>query len=267
MKKMIALGVIFTLAVMSLAAGAKQETSTNVVNIAGDGATKPFQWTEANGQMVGYDIDVANEVAKRAGLTLKWEQTEFPALFLGLDANKYQVIVNNLSKTEARAAKYIYSDNYYIRNKTVIVARLGRTDIHTIDDLVGKNVPITPRGNTQSLYLEAYNKEHPNAKINLVVSEAQPTEQINGVFTGQFDAAVTEYIIANEVIRATGAEFTIVELPEDLQEAIAPTKSYFLFSQSSKALQEKWDAALATLITDGTLKDLSIKYFGSDFSR
>ncbi|WP_010253468.1 transporter substrate-binding domain-containing protein [Treponema primitia] len=268
MKKTIALGVSLVLTVMSLAAGGgKQATPENVVNIAGSGAPSPYQWVETNGQLAGYDVEVSNEIAKRAGLVLKWEATEFPALFLGLDSNKYQAVTNNLSKTEARAAKYLYSDNYYIRNKIVIVLRKGRTDIKTIDDLVGKSVPISSTGNTHSLYLEAYNKEHPNATINLVVSEAQATEQINGVATGQYDAGVTDLIIVNEVIKAAGAEFTIVELPDELQEAIAPTKSYFLFSQSSKALQEKWDAALATLISDGTLKDLSIKYFGYDYSR
>jgi ABC-type amino acid transport substrate-binding protein len=268
MKKKLYLLLIFVSVVVSLFAGGKKEVSGQpVINIAGDGATNPFQWTDEKGNMVGYDIDVANEVARRAGLTLKWEKVEFPGLFLGLDSNKYQVIVNDLSKTEARAEKYLFSDNYYVRNATGIVTRKGRTDIKSIDDLVGKKVPRTPRGDAYSLFLENYNNQHPNAQINLIVSEIQPTEQINGVATGQFDAVLTDLIIAHQVIKETGAEFTIVELPEVIQESIASTKAYFMFSKSSAELQEKWDAALETLIADGTLRELSLKYLGGDFSR
>ncbi|MFP3090756.1 transporter substrate-binding domain-containing protein [Treponema sp. TIM-1] len=267
MKKIIVLAVMAAAVVMNLAAAGKKEQAENVIRIAGAGGPKPYQWVETNGTLVGYDIDVANEIAKRAGYSLQWEQTEFPALFLGLDANKYQVVVNNLSKTPERAAKYLYSDEYYLRNRIVIVVRKDRTDIKTIDDLVGKKVPIGSGGNTHSLYLQAYNKEHPDAQIDLIVSETEVPVQVAGVATGQYDAGVTDLVVVNNVIKETGLEFNIIVLPDEIQEAIAPTRSYFLFSQSSKEIQRKWDAALAEIIADGTLSTISLKYFDYDYSR
>jgi ABC-type amino acid transport substrate-binding protein len=267
MKKTIAFAVTAAFAVLSLAAAAKQEQAGNVINIAGAGGPKPYQWVETNGDLIGYDIDVATEIAKRAGYSLKWEKTEFPALFLGLDANKYQVVVNNLSKTPERAAKYLYSDEYYLRNRIVIVVRKDRTDIKTIDDLVGKKVPIGSGGNTHSLYLQDYNKTHPNAQIDLIVADTDAPVQVTGVATGQYDASVTDLVVVNNVIKETGLEFTVIVLPDEIQEAIAPTRSYFLFSQSSKEIQEKWDAALAGIIADGTLSKISHKYFDYDYSR
>jgi ABC-type amino acid transport substrate-binding protein len=267
MKKNIVFVVMVAVVVMSLAAAGKKEQAENEIRIAGSGGPKPYQWVETNGALVGYDVDVANEIAKRAGYSLKWDKTEFPALFLGLDANRYQVVVNNLSKTPERAAKYLYSDGYYLRNRIVIVVRKDRTDIKTIDDLVGKKVPINSSGNTHSLYLEAYNKEHPNAQINLIVAETEVPIQVAGVATGQYDAGVTDLVIVNNVIKETGLEFNIIPLPDEIQEAIAPTRSYFLFSQSSEDIRRKWDAALASIIADGTLANISQKYFDYDYSR
>jgi ABC-type amino acid transport substrate-binding protein len=267
MKKIIVMALMTVAAVMNLAATGKSEQAGNVIHIAGSGGPKPYQWVETDGTLVGYDIDVSNEIAKRAGYTLKWEQAEFPALFLGLDSNKYQVVVNNLSKTPERAAKYLYSDEYYLRNRIVIVVRKGRTDIKTIDDLVGKKVPIDSVGNTHSLYLQAYNKEHPNAQVDLIVADIGVPVQIAGVATGQYDAGVADLVVVNNVIKETGLEFNVIVLPDEIQEAIAPTKSYFLFSQSSKDIQQNWDKALVEIIADGTLADISRKYFDYDYSR
>lgn len=260
--------ILFILMAVNITAGGnKQQSAGNVVSIAGSGGPRPYQWVETNGKLVGYDVDVANEIAKRAGLTLKWEQTEFPAMFLGMDSNKYQIVVNNLSKTPERAAKYLYSDEYYLRNQIVIVVKKGRADIKSIDDLVGKTVPINSTGNTHSLYLEAYNKNHPNARINLIVAETEVPVQVAGVATGQYDAAVTDLVIVNNVTKETGFEFDLIILPDEIQETIAPTRSYFLFSQPNEELRRKWDKALAEIIADGTLKGFSLKYFDYDYSR
>ncbi|MDR2795814.1 MAG: transporter substrate-binding domain-containing protein [Spirochaetaceae bacterium] len=250
----------------AFARGTKAGTG-NVVNIAGSGSPKPYQYLDDKGQLLGYDVEVANEIAKRIGVTLHWEQTEFPGLFLGLDANKYQIVANNLSKTEARAAKYVYGEEYYLRNRDIIVVKKGTTGIRAVDDLVGKKVPTIPEGNTYSLFLQKYNEEHPNAKIDIVFTEANAVEQINGVALGQFDALIVERIIADQVIKETGAELDLVDIPEETAETIAPAKSYFLFSQSGAALRGKWDAALREMIADGTLKALSLKYFDYDYSR
>jgi ABC-type amino acid transport substrate-binding protein len=76
-----------------------------------------------------------------------------------------------------------------------------------------------------------------------------------------------ERIIVDQVIKETGADLDLIDIPEEITETIAPAKSYFLFSQSGAALRDKWDAALRELIADGTLKALSFKYFDYDYSR
>jgi ABC-type amino acid transport substrate-binding protein len=237
------------------------------IKIGCSASGKPFQWKDEKGKLTGYDIDVANEIAKRANVQLNWETTEFQALFLGLDSNLYQIIVNNLSKTEERAAKYLYSEDYYVRTPLVIAVRKGVTDIKGLDDLAGRKIPIDASGNTLVIFLQKYNAEHPDAQIKLVASEATPIERLNGVDLGQFDASITSIVILNRFESETGADLDVVELPRELQDEVSPTQSYFLFSPGSEELKARWDTALRSAIDDGTLKEISIRYFDKDYSR
>jgi ABC-type amino acid transport substrate-binding protein len=237
------------------------------VKIGCSASGKPFQWRDEKGTLTGYDIEVAEEIASRANVKLNWEITEFQALFLGLDANQYQIIVNNLSKTPERAAKYLYSNDYYVRTPLVIAVRKGVTDIKGLDDLVGRRVPIDASGNTLAVFLQKYNEEHPKARIDLVVSDATPIERLNGVDLGQFDASITSIVILNRFESETGADLDVVELTREQQDEISPTQSYFLFSQTNEALKTRWDKALRSAIEDGALKKISLRYFGVDYSR
>jgi ABC-type amino acid transport substrate-binding protein len=230
---------------------------------------KPFQWKDEKGKLTGYDIDVANEIARRANVKLTWETTEWQALFLGLDANLYQIIVNNISKTEERAAKYLYSEDYYLRTPLVIAVRKGVTDIKGpgVDDLAGRKVPIDASGNTLAIFLQKYNEEHPDAQIKLIVSEATPIERLNGVDLGQFDASITSLVILNRFKSETGADLDAVELSREVQDQIRSTESYFLFSHGHDELKARWDVALRSMIDDGTLKEISNRYLDGDYSR
>jgi ABC-type amino acid transport substrate-binding protein len=237
------------------------------VNIAGAGLPDPYQFVDAQGELEGYDIAVAEEVAKRAGITLKWEKVEFPGLFLGLDSGKYQVVVNNLSKTPERQEKYLFGDEYYSRNRIVFVTKEGDTSVSKIDDLVGKKVAISSGGDTYAIYLQNYNKEHPDTPIDLLPDDATPSDHVRQVADGQRDAWVGDQVIVDKVVKESGVRVQVTPLTEEEEQAIAPTKAYPVFAQGQEALAKVWDEKLKELIADGTLSKLSEEYFGTDYSR
>jgi ABC-type amino acid transport substrate-binding protein len=237
------------------------------VNIAGAGLPDPYQFEGADGKLDGYDIAVAEEVAKRAGITLTWEKVEFPGLFLGLDSGKYQVVVNNLSKTAERQEKYLFGDEYYSRNRIVFVTPKGDTSVTKIDDLAGKKVAISSGGDTYAIYLQNYNKEHPDAQIELLPDDTTPSDHVRQIADGTRDAWVGDQVIVDSVVNETGIEVQVTPLAEEDEQAIAPTKSYPVFAQGQEALLKVWDDKLKELVADGTLAQLSVKYFGADYSR
>jgi ABC-type amino acid transport substrate-binding protein len=240
---------------------------TREISIGACAFPKPFQWVDENGKLQGYEIEVAEEIARRANLKLNWSKNDFGALFLGLDANMYQVVVGTISYTPERAEKYLYPEEYYARGGVVIAVRKGVTGIKSIDDLAGKRVPIGTGSSTHAVFLQKYNEDHPDAQINLVLTDEAGGSSLIGLIGGLFDAAVTTEIEARETIRAHGDVIDFVELPPDVAEQIFPTKSYFLFSKSNDELRKKWDKALRNIIDDGTLSALALKFFERDYSR
>jgi ABC-type amino acid transport substrate-binding protein len=249
---------------------APDQAQLQEIAIGGCGYPTPYQWLDDNGHLQGYDIAVAEEVARRSGLRLHWENTEFPALFLGLDANRYQTIVGNISYTEERAEKYTFPNEYYCRLGVHIVVAKGRGQgITGIDDLAGKRVPILANGSTNFLYLMDYNETHPNAPINLIFTDDPGASNLTGLSSGLYDAVISTEIAVQQVVKETGLEFDIIYLPEDTSEAIMPAKAYYVFTKDSAGinLASKFDTALEEMIEDGTLSALSIEYFGVDLSR
>jgi ABC-type amino acid transport substrate-binding protein len=237
------------------------------IAIGGCGYPSPYQWLDNDGKLQGYDIAVAEEIAKRAGLRLRWENTEFPALFLGLDANRYQVIVGNISRTDERAEKYLYPKEYYCRLGVHIITPSGNPQgIRTVDDLAGKRVPVLPNGSTNAMFLINYNETHPKAPIDLIFVE-DGGDNLMGLSTGLYDAVISNLTSVREYTKQTGAKFDIVYLPEDISEEIMPAKAYYVFTKNYPKLAEAFDTALRSMIEDGTLRSLSLKYFNEDLSR
>jgi len=238
------------------------------ISIGGCGYPRPYQWLDETGHLQGYDIAVAEEIAKRAGLRLRWENTEFPALFLGIDANRYQVIVGDISYTKERAEKYLYPKEYYSRQSIHIVVAKGRNQgIKSVEDLSGKRIPFSPNGTTNSAFLEHFNETHPDAPIDLVYTDDPAANKLLGLFSGIYDVVIATELSVKEAVASTGQEFEIIYLPEEISEQIMPGKGYFVFGKDSQELADKFDAALRSMIDDGKLRSIALEILGVDFSR
>jgi ABC-type amino acid transport substrate-binding protein len=267
MKKILTYLFLMSLPILSLSFGEASSAETREIKIGACAFPKPFQWIDEDGKLQGYEIEVAEEIARRANLKLNWGKNDFGGLFLGLDANLYQIVVGTISYTPERAEKYLYPEEYYSRTGVVISVPKGVTDIKSIDDLAGKRVPIGTGSSTHAIFLQKYNEEHPDAQIILVANDMEGVSTIDEVAAGLYDAALSTKASAEETIKVRGDIVDLIELPTEVAEQIFPTKSYFLFSKSNEELQKKWDKALRSMIDDGTLSALALKFFSKDYSR
>lgn len=237
------------------AAGAK----TYVVGTRG--TFKPVTYTDDNGNLTGFDVEVLKEVERRdPSIHFEFKAMAVDAAFVAMDAGQVDLIANQMRHTPARDQKYLYTkeiNNYTVRK---LVVKNDRNDINSIEDLGGKKVMIVTNGDMKTI-MEDFNKTH-NPPAELIFSDKGSVVNFNMVATGRADAT-GEYVYATEVaIKEQGLPLKIVG--PTLR--VFPTHYILKKDEDHQKLADKIDAAIKSMRADGTLKKLSEQYFGGDYT-
>jgi cystine transport system substrate-binding protein len=223
-----------------------------VITVGTEGTYRPFTYHEGgNGELTGYDVEVMKAVATQLGVQAKFEETQWDAIFAGLDAGRFDVIANQVSITPERQADYDFSTPYTV-SPGVVVVKDGDTSITSFDDLAGKT---TAQSLTSNWYQLAKDS---GATIQNVEGWAQAVTLLK---QGRIDATVNDKLTFLDYQKSEG----------DTSLAIAATTkdeahNAFAFRKGSDDLVKAVDKALSKLRKDGTLAKISEKYFGEDVS-
>lgn len=240
-----------------------KENEVTKLTYACPGKSARYNFVNEEGELDGYEIAIMKEVDKRLeDVAIDFVYTgEFSALFPGLESGQYDIIGGGISWKQERADSYLYSDVPYFHSPTVLGVRQDETEIKTIDDLAGKNIAHIA-GTAQAMWLEAYNEENPDKKINIDYVDASSIEIMNMVFTGRYDAcihAAVDFAIAKQEL---GVDLMLLDI-ENADEIQKPD-SYYLYAKDNTELQKKIDTVLAEIRDDGTMAELCVQYFGAD---
>lgn len=131
--------VLFSvLMVLALALSACSQKSDAIV-IATDATFNPFEYTDEDGNLIGFDIDLMNAVAEKAGITIEWANVPFDSVTAGLAECQYDAGIAAISITEERKADMLFTAPYLDAGLIVVVNK-ETTDITGLADLVGKSV-------------------------------------------------------------------------------------------------------------------------------
>ncbi|MGX7205857.1 transporter substrate-binding domain-containing protein [Enterococcus pingfangensis] len=237
------------------------------ITIATSGAPKPFTYVDENGELTGYDIDVAKAIFKKIGkYSVKFEKTEFTSVLSGLDTDRYQVGANNFAMNDERKEKYIYSDPIF-KNQYVIAVAEDTTDVNSFADLAGKSTEVSP-GLNYATALENYNKENDGAKVEINYSEAELLNVLQNVEVGKYDFQLIDRAMAEQFIKEHDLKLKLINLSDEDSEKIGSPYSYLLISKTDDgaALTKEINTALAEAIEDGTITKISKKHFNEDFA-
>ncbi len=227
--------------------------TAGALTVATEGTYRPFSYhDESSGDLTGYDVDVTRAVAKKLGLKVVFQETQWDAIFAGLDAGRFDVIGNQVSITPEREAKYLFSTPYTVSHGVVVVKE-GDTSITSVADLQGKTTAQSLTSNWYQLATDA------GADVQPVEGWAQAVALLE---QGRVDATINDQLTYLDYIKENGQSGLAVAVTTD-----DVSKSAFAFTKSKPALQEAVDGALAELAADGTLTELSQKYFGEDVSK
>lgn len=220
------------------------------VVVGTEGTYPPFSFNEG-GELSGYDIEVIEAVADRAGWRLRFVQSQFDALFGALDSGRIDVIANQITVNPEREERYAFSTPYTY-SRGVIVAKKG-SDIRTLADLEGKVTAQSATSNWSQVAKDA------GARVENVEQFAQAADL---VARGRVDAIVNDNIAVLDYLATTGDDQ--IEVVGDAGEEVG--EQALAFRQDDAELVREADQALDALRADGTLGEISETYFKADVS-
>lgn len=252
----LALASALVLAACSSSNSNSTETKKQEVVFATSGATAPFAYVE-NDELTGFDIEVAKAVFEGSDkYNVTFQKTEWSSMFSGLDSSKYQMAGVNISYSEERAGKYLYSYPTGATPQTLVVTK--DSDITKYDDIAGHSTQVV-QGTTSVKQLEEFNKSHADNPVELKFSSENITQTLTALDDGKFDFKLFDAPTVNAIIKQNGLDNlkTI-----DLESSEMPY-IYFLFASEQEDLQKFVNGRIEELYKDGTIAKLAEKYLGS----
>lgn len=184
MKKSMLLGGLTLTATLLLAGCGK---SDDVLVVGTNAAFPPFEYVggQSGDEIKGFDIDLAKQIAKDAGKTLKVENMKFDSLIVALNSGKIDFIASGMTITAERQANVNFSDPYYEATQVVLVNK-DNDSIHTLEDIKGKHFAVQ-LGTTADIMSKKYTQnitafntgfeaimELKNSKVDLVLFDSEP---------------------------------------------------------------------------------------------
>ncbi len=220
-----------------------------------DDAFPPMGFRNDDNEIVGYDIELAREVAKRMGVKLVPQPIDWNAKEQELATGKIDCIWNGFTITEERKQAMAFTKPY-LRNAQVVVVKKG-SGFTTLASLAGKKVGLQA-GSSAAGALEAATAFR--ASLARVVELKDNLTALMDLEARGVDAVVMDLIVAEDNIKRSGKAYQI------LSESLAPEVFGVGFRKNDLALRDAVQGALEAMARDGALARITTKWFGSDIS-
>ena len=222
--------------------------------VAMEGTWAPWTYHDEDDNLVGYDVEVAQNIAEKLGVEVEFIEGAWDGLLAGLDAGRYDIMVNGVGVTEERAEKYNFSTPYAY-NKTAVIVRGDYDEISSMEDLKGKKTANTI-SSTYAAQAEAY-----GATVTGVDDLNQTIELL---LSKRIDATLNAEVVFNDYKKEhPEADVKIATYSDQVEEIAIPIRK----GDDTVTLLDAVNDALDEMAKDGTLTELSEKYFGMDISK
>lgn len=214
----------------------------------------PMGFMGDDGEYTGFDLELAQEAAKRLGLEYKPQPIAWDAKDMELESGNIDCIWNGFTMT-GREDGYTWSEPYMENSQVFVVA--GDSGIKSQADLAGKVVECQVDSSA-----EAALKEVPD--LTATFAQLLTTADYNTAFMdleqGAVDAIAMDVVVAGYQISQRNADFVILE------DSLAAEEYAIGFKKGNTELKDKVQGALEEMAADGTLKTISEKWFGKDIT-
>lgn len=276
-KKRSLLLTLFSVLLLLVACQPKAQTATSSnmsereprsVKIAYAQAARPITFTDEEGQASGYDVEVMRLIDERLPqYSFEFVGTSDEDALIGVETGAYEGTVKNVFFTEERAKRYIYPKENIGGSNTGLVVRKEDeariVDLATLAEAGGSLVPIAPQS-AQYALVRTYNETHPEQAIDLLsADDFNLVDAYTWVAEGRYDAFLNLKALYRVQLDVADAPFS--HLAEELvYQPFAAIPTYPLFNKAEQELADAYDEVVAQLKADGSLRELSEKWFDED---
>jgi cystine transport system substrate-binding protein len=254
LRTLLVAGALASLTVVPAQAASKLEQikTTGVFRIGTEGTYAPFTYHDASGKLVGFDVEIGEAIAKTLGVKAQFLEGKWDGLIAGLDADRYDAVINQVGITEARKAKYDFSEPY-IASKAVLIVKSDNDEIKGFADLKGKK-------SAQSL-TSNFGKIAESNGAELVGTDGFD-QSIQLLINGRADATINDSLSFLDFKKhKPDAPVKIAAQQENAD------FSGIIIRKGEPDFLAAINKALETIKADGTYKKIADKYFGQDVSK
>ena len=210
-------------------------------------------YTDENNEIVGFDIDVAEEVCKRLGVELVKQPINWDTLTTDLNVGKCDCVWNGLSINEERQEKMNLSEPY-MKNAMVFVVK-GDSTVEKMSDLKGKKISVQNGSSAQTILESCEIKD--DITISPIATNVEALQQLE---LGVVDAVFLDEVVADYEIKNSGKNY------KKLAEGLEEEEYAIAFRKDDQALRDAVQKTLSEMKADGKLAEISTKWFGSDIT-
>lgn len=223
------------------------------LRIGMEGTYPPFNYKNDKGELDGFDVGIAKALAAKLGVKPEFTTTEWSGILAGLQAGKYDVIINQVAATDKRRETFDFSEPYVISYPQLIVRANETRKLDTPADLKGKKIGVGQGSNYADLAKSIEGAE--------VRTYPGAPEYLQDLATGRIDAAINDSLLIPYLASKT-------KLPVKAGIPLGSAESNAIpFRKGSPKFKEAIDKALADMKADGSFAALSNKWFGRDVSQ
>ncbi len=247
---------------MNAAQAVEKSANAKTVEVVVNANGFPFSFVDDNSNITGYDGDLLKVLDQRlTNYTFHFNAVSRDAMIVGLSTGAYTLAADHFYLTKERAEKYDHSGEPTGISDLRLIVRNDENDIHNLGDLASGKKKLVPIHTSDARYtvIENYNKKHPGQQINLQPNGEQSAADIfKAVASGEYDAAIYP-------IGALLALNKALNLNLKASDSVGLFPNVYLYKKNTDPqLIKAIDAQLVALKKDGTLAELSRKWYAED---
>ena len=235
---------------------AKNDAEEKPIVIGLDDEYAPMGFKNEQNEIVGFDVDLAKEAAKRLGSKVEFKAIDWNSKEAELKSGRIDIIWNGLDITPERQQNMLFSDPYMDNRQIVFVKKGNDQGIKTEADLAGKAVG-TQAGSTAEAYIDSV--EGFKDSFREFKTYGDYVSAFMDLENGRIDALVCDEIVGRYAMSKQDDKFDALDV------TVGPVSEFgFAFSKENKELRDKVQKVFDEMVKDGTAAKISEQWFGAD---